>query len=139
MHYEFNKSIEMALADFDNDFPLRCQIWSFGWHHGRVLALGKNSNKTNPLNIKNPLYFSDGKIHSTKNSCAELIVAKKLIAMTRVPFKKITLVNVRLDKQLNIKNSRPCSSCANLLKFVSFRGIWHTNDLGKFEQYQIDT
>jgi hypothetical protein len=46
------------------------------------------------------------------------------------------MVNVRIDLNGKIRNSKPCPFCQNLLKFLDFREVWFTNDSGGFEKYK---
>lgn len=127
---KLQKSIEYARADFDKNHEVRAQVWSFGWYGNSLIAISKNSIKSHPLNLKNPRFKT-----GTKGSCAEMGLTLKLRAKTNIPFKKIVMVSVRLDKQLRVKNSKPCISCQNLLRFCEFKKVYHTNDVGGFEEY----
>lgn len=135
MNYEFRKSLETAAALFDPDYPIRCQVFSFAWSRGRLIAVGRNQNKTHPLNLINVLRFDTGEIHRDKLTCAELSLAIKIKKTTNIPFEKITIVNVRLDKNKNVKMSRPCNSCSSLCAFIQPKALYYTNDLGVFEKY----
>lgn len=135
MDYIFSKSVELAQADFTPNALTRCQVFSYAWYKGRVIAMGRNSAKTHPVNLRNPLTFSDGKIHSEKGSCAEWGLCRKLVSRTNIPFDKIKVVNVRLDKARNVKNSRPCSSCSGLFRFFAPKEVWFSNNFGEFERY----
>lgn len=135
MNYEFRKSLETAAALFDPDYPLRCQVFSFGWFKKRLIAIGRNQDKTHPLNLINVLRFDTGEIHRNKGCCAELGLCQKIKKTTNIPFNKITVVNVRLDKNSKVKMSRPCNSCFSLFRYLKPKSVYFTNDFGKFEEY----
>lgn len=135
MNYEFRKSLETAAALFDPDYPLRCQVFSFGWFKKRLIAVGRNQDKTHPLNLVNVLRFDTGKIHRDKGVCSELNLILRLKKTTNIPFDKITIVNVRLDKNKNVKMSRCCNSCQSLIRYIQPKALYYTNDLGIFEKY----
>jgi hypothetical protein len=135
--YEFKKSIETALALFEPDYASRCQVFSFCYLKGRLLAVGRNSKKTHPLNLVNVLRFDTGEIHRDKGCCAELSVALKIKKTTNTPFSKITIINVRLDKNKNIKMSRPCNSCNSLISYLKPKNVFYTNNSGQFEEYLV--
>lgn len=132
---EFQRSIEYARADFDYNFVVRCQVWSFAWYKGRILAVAKNDNKTHPLNLINKLNFSDGNTHFTKGKCAELVLFLRLKNKTNVSFSKITIINVRIDKNGNVCMARPCVSCKNLIAFMKPKAVYFSNDTGSVERY----
>jgi hypothetical protein len=136
MQYELKKSLEIANAEYDKFHDMRVQVFSFGWYKKRLICVGKNKNKTHPLNItKNPIYF-DNKILETKTTCAELDLFLRLKNKTNIPYSKLTIVNVRLDKNMNIKNSKCCKSCKSLIKYMDPKNIYYTTDSGTFETYK---
>lgn len=130
----FNKSLELANALWEQNCKIRCQVWSFAFWKGRLLAVSKNNARTHPLNLRNPIYVQ-GRLLDTRGSCAELGLFIKLRNTTNIPFNKITIVNVRLDRNKRIAMSRPCLSCSNLIKYLNPRNLFYTNDLGCFEKY----
>ena len=135
MQREFNKALETAQALFDPNYHTRVQVFSFGFHRGRLIAVGRNKDKTHPLNLINVLRFNTGEIHREKGICGELSLFLLLKKTTNIPFDKISIVNVRLDKNRNVKMSRPCPSCNSLLAFTKPKAVYFTNDLGVFEKY----
>lgn len=135
MQREFNKALETAQALFDPNYPIRCQVFSFAFFRGRLIAVGRNQDKTHPLNLINVLRFNTGEIHRNKLTCAELNLAIRLKRTTNIPFDKITIVNVRLDKNRKVKMSRPCNSCSSLCAFIQPKALYYTNDFGQFEKY----
>ncbi len=135
MRYEFSKCLEIARADFSPIYEHRCQVFSFSIYKGRIISIGRNRIKTNPINLVNRLYFRDGVVHLNKGTCAEFNCLNKLKNKTNIPFDKITLINVRLNKSLNPCMSRPCKSCESLIHYVKPREVWFTNELGNFELY----
>ena len=135
MQREFNKALETAQALFDPDYSMRCQVFSCAFLKGRLIAVGRNQNKTHPLNLVNVWKFDNGEIHRDKKQCAELSLFLKLKKTTNIPFNRITIVNIRLDKHRNIKMSHPCPSCVNLEKFLSPKAFYYSNNSGQFERY----
>ncbi len=130
----FNKSLELSLALWEPDYELRCQVFSFAFYKGRVLVMARNTAKTHTLNLRNPI-FAQGKRLEMKGCCAELNLFIKLRNTTNVPFNKLTIVNVRLDKNKRVCMSRPCISCSNLIKYLNPRNVYFTNENGEFVNY----
>lgn len=135
MQREFNKALEMAQALFDPNYHTRVQVFSFGFHRGRLIAVGRNKDKTHPLNLRNVLRFDTGEIHREKGICGELSLFLTLKKTTNIPFNKIVIVNVRLDKNRNVKMSRPCNSCSSLCAFIQPKALYYTDDNGVFQKY----
>ena len=132
----FDKSIEIARADFDPNCEMRCQVWSFAFLRTRLVCFGRNQNKTHPLNLKNKLTFHGGGFHINKGMCAELGLFLK-IKKTNLDFSRLTVINVRLDKHKNICMSAPCNSCKSLINFAQPNRLFFTNNVGQFEEYSI--
>jgi len=129
---EFSKSIELARALWERNYETRCQHFSFVFYKGRLLTIGRNKIRTHPTNLKNPTNFDS--THS-KGICSELAAAIKLKNKTDISFSKLIMINVRLDKNLNVKMSRPCSSCQNLIAYLKPKQLYFTDDEGKFQLY----
>lgn len=131
---EFIKSIELSRALFEPNFELRCSVFAFAWRKGKLLAVGRNQNKTHTLNLRNPIYIN-GRAHELKNICAELSLYIKLKNKTNIPFNKITIINVRIDRNLQVKMACPCNSCRSLLQYHRPKRLYYTNDSGRFVSY----
>lgn len=127
----FQKSIELALADFELDYENRVQVFSFAWLRNRLVGMAKNDNRTHPLNLINGFKFRN----QSKGSCAELRLFLKIKNRTNIPFNKLDIINVRLTRNLEVRMSHPCPSCVNLIKYLRPKSLYYSNDLGKFERY----
>ena len=133
---KFAKSTELARALYDPTFGLRCQVFSFAFYKTRLVGTGRNADKTHPINLRNPLRFRGSrKIFSDKAVCAECSLYIQLKNKTNIPFNKLSVYNVRIDRNGEIKNSRPCASCANLLTVFKPKSLFFTVDGGGWMQY----
>lgn len=134
----FQKSLELAWEMYPSNFDdkgCRCFHVSILFDKTKVLAIAENQQKTHPRNLRNVRNFDV----SLKNQCSELnlfISAKN--KLNKVNWQKLTVVNVRIDQQGNVKNSHPCNACQNLIKYLNARNIYYTNDNGEFEQYKLN-
>ena len=126
---------EIAFA-FDRDlFPSRNLHLSFIVYKGRIISIGQNSKKTHPINLKNKKINKDGvDVTTSKGSCSELSAVQKLKNLTNIPVGKCQLINIRVNRQNEIRNSKPCSSCDSLLRFFRFSSVWFSNEKGEFEK-----
>ncbi len=132
----FDKSIELARALYQKDFELRTQHFSFIFYKNRIITVGQNNNKTNPINKKNPKFNREGfDITDQKKTCSELTALRELKNKTNIAFNKVKMVNVRIGQKGIIMNSRPCFSCSSLLKHFGPKEIYYTNNNGIFEKY----
>lgn len=134
MRYEFSKSLELARALYDENYILRCQHFSFAFLKSRLIGVGRNQNRTHPLNLRNPKY-KDGKKIEGKLMCSELSLFLSLRNKTNYPFNKISIFNVRIDRNGEVKLSCPCNSCRSLLSFLSPKSVFYTTNTGSFEKY----
>lgn len=129
----FKKSLELSRALYPADFgERRCAHWSFLYSKNRLLVVGENKQKSHPRNRFNVKDFDV----ALKNCCSELICfVKAKNKFENLNWKKLTMVNVRIDKRGNIKNSRCCPACQNLIKYLGIQEVYHTTDAGTFEQF----
>jgi tRNA(Arg) A34 adenosine deaminase TadA len=105
--------------------PHRCKHFSFACKKNEVYAVGWNQPfKTHPLAKKFGYKFNC--IHSELHAILKLNVKPSEL-------RKYTLVNVRLDKQGEVKMSKPCKVCQKLLGVFQFAEVYYSTNLGTFE------
>lgn len=122
--------IEISRALYEpQDIPFHV---SFILRGSRVVAVGFNRACTHPLNLKNKKRGRDGQWLDSKLMCSELSAFLKLRNKTDIRPHKCSLVNVRINRNLQIAFSRPCESCRSLITFLDFKEVWHTQDDGAF-------
>ena len=127
--------VEVSLALYDPHHCHRSFHICFLVCKNKIVSIGKNSLKTNPMNLRNPKYALDGTdISGTKSSCAEFDALMKLKKMTNIPFNKIKMYNIRLNKHKVLALAKPCMSCQSLMKFLGIREAWYTTNEGTFER-----
>lgn len=89
----------------------------------KILAIGWNNTYANPQKIDGkPIVYPLGGIHSEASAISRL----DDLNMCR----KATLVNIRLNKHKQIRNSKPCSVCLPFLQSMGFKRIYYTLDTG---------
>ena len=131
----FDKIKEIAFA-FDRDlFPGKSLHLSFLIYKKRIISIGQNSKKTHPINLKNKKITKDGiDISSFRGSCSEWSAINKLKNLTNIPAEKCSLINIRVNKQNEIRNAKPCYGCLSLLAFFNISKVYYTNEKGEFQQ-----
>lgn len=132
---KFLKSVELAQAMFDPESVIN-QHFSFAFFKDKILAIGRNSNKTHPYNLLNRKMGHNGKdISETSGVCSELSAVIRLKRITDIPFRKITLFNIRINKNRQVSMAHPCLSCKNLLSFCKFNEVYYSDWQGNLCQY----
>lgn len=136
------RSVEIAYALFKPaEHEHRVFVACFCWRKNRLVEIGINRDRTHPINLHNPLVCRrTGRVVSeNKKICAELAAFISLKNKTNYEFKDISIVNVRIDRKLKIKNSRPCSSCESLFNYLTPKEIWYSvggvKETAMFEKY----
>lgn len=136
----FKRLQEIAESLIDWNGTIRCRHFSFILYKKRIVAIGMNSQKTHPINLKNrKVSARTGEDFSEqKHICSEFSAIVKLKRMTNINTKRCTLVNMRYDRNKNLALAKPCMSCISLLKFHEFKTILYTNNQGVYEEFVID-
>jgi hypothetical protein len=128
----FEKLIDLARALKPIDHNLRTFHASFILHKTRIVAVGSNNGKTNPVNLRNPKYNREGRdISNEKYTCSEYASFIKL-RKTNLEARRCSLVNIRIDRNDKLALSCPCVSCQSLLKWLNFRNVFYTDNDGNF-------
>lgn len=124
------RSIEIARALMPETFSdKRCYHFSLIFRGSKLLSIGQNSNKTHARNRFNKKW-DDSK------TCSELncfIKAKNLIS--DLDWSKLTMVNVRIGRDLTVMNSAPCIFCQNLIAYLGVRKLFYSTNEGIFKKY----
>jgi deoxycytidylate deaminase len=103
------------------------------FNKNKIISIGINNyRKTHPKSyefIKDEVvnegdYFPS--IHSELSAILKLSVED---------CSDFTFFNVRIDKNNQINNSRPCSGCVKLLKQVGFNHFFYSDEKGAFVPY----
>lgn len=129
-----DKIKEIAFAFDKNLFPGRNLHLSFLIYKGRIISIGQNSKKTHPMNLKNRKISKDGvDISGIRGTCSELSSLKQLVRLTNIPSTKCQMINIRINKNNEIRMSRPCYSCLRLLAFYDITDVCYSNEKGGFE------
>lgn len=122
--YEFrrlHKCVELAhaMVDLPNSY---FKHFSFLMKGSKILSVGWNDRSANSFKINEKLVsYPLGGLHS------ESFCIKRLQDFNMC--RRATLVNVRINKQGELRNSKPCDICSNLLNVLGFRIIYYsTND-----------
>jgi len=126
----------LAPTEWDN-WPTRCFHLSFAIYNSRVIAIGVNKAKTNPINLRNKKRNSSGVDYSSeKMTCSELSCLNKIKNRTNIDYKKICLFNVRIDRNAKVTNARPCESCQNLICFLGVGQVFYTTAQEEIQQWK---
>lgn len=129
--------VEIAYALYDpEEHPIRTFHCSFILNKKKILSIGINAPKTHPTNLFNPKVGNGGALIYDKGICSELAAIKKLISKSNARTENCTLVNIRIDKNGELNNAAPCSSCQSLLMHYPFDKVFYSSKLGKIERYK---
>jgi len=130
-----NRIKEISLAMFNLEHPENFHI-TFIVYKRKILSIGLNDSKTSPINLLNPKTDRNGQnISQFKGRCSELKAILNLKNKTNIPFKKTTLINVRINRNKRFDLAFPCQSCRSLLTFFEFKSIIVTDKDGSFKDY----
>lgn len=101
------KCLQMA-KDLKKTNPFRCKHFSFIVQRSNILAVGQNQQwQTHPIAQEFGHKFSS--VHSELDAWIK-------IRHRNVDLSKCRLINVRINRFEDVKISRPCVCCSNLLQ-----------------------
>lgn len=127
---------EVASAIFDKKtHPHRCFVCSGAFYKGRLIAVEFNKSKSHTLNSWNLRENENGSFIKA-GTCSETSLFVHLRNKTNIPFSKIEIVNVRINREDKFVNSKPCSACSKLFTHFPFKSLHYTDDLGEFRLYE---
>jgi len=133
-HSKFNKLVEIARALAPNPREdIRNHHVTFMLRKNRVVSIGVNSSKTNTKNLKYR-YVNRQNVHigNTTGTHSEMSCVLKY---GREDCSDITFVNIRIDRNGKLNNSKPCSGCASLLQKLGFKKLFYSNMQSQFQEW----
>jgi len=108
---------------------IRCRHFTYILDGQRIVARGTNSRKTHPINLTYAYVGRDMQpISGFVGTHSEMRAALD-IGLDNC--RGLTLLNVRIDRNGRIRQSRPCKGCMDMIAKVGFANILHTDDEGK--------
>lgn len=126
------RSLEIARAAYPSTYKEKKESlhWSFIWKKGKLLSLSTNDKRTHPLNSYNSKYIEKGR-------CSEFngFIKLRYISPDGPQWHLCTLVNVRIDRERRVCNSRLCPACQNLVQYLGIKRIYYSTNEGNFEKY----
>ena len=97
--------------------------FSFIGKGNRIHSVGWNRNGCPGSVIEGRRFeYPLGGVHSESDAIAELTDLNIC--------RKACLVNIRLNNQMELRNSKPCPICYNLIKTVGIKRVFYTTDIG---------
>lgn len=112
------RKIKESTPDFKKHFHV-----TFILNKKKIVSIGVNSRKTHRCSL-HYAYRGDVGTHS------------ELAALNQVKFRDlegITVVNIRLNSKDEIRLSKPCCGCSDLLKTFDIKKIYYSTNDGTFE------
>ncbi len=137
----FKKYIDIAKAlqpSFHSYSLIRTFHVTFALKKNRIISIGINNTKTHP-EIKKLNYISEEgeDLRDIARTHSELNCVLKLQNKTNLnKFENLVFVNIRLDKNGNVKYARPCNGCSHLLKQVGYKRVFYSGDCGSFFEFE---
>jgi deoxycytidylate deaminase len=131
MKYKKLKELSLAMAP-KHPTDQRCRHFSFILHKKKILAVGFNTPKTHPINLKhNFVNKKNIPIHDLVGTHSEL---SAVIKLGTEDCDGLVMVNTRVNRKNEIDSSMPCTGCTSFLQTLNFKKILYTNKQGDFEE-----
>lgn len=122
----------LRIAKSENNIEKHSQYqcfshWSFIVQDSKIVGYGKNR-------VGDSFYSGFGYEHMAKiHSEADAYRKVKGILSKNKPF---LCINIRLNRQDELRISKPCRACYKLLRFTGCDTVWYSTDLG-FERLSL--
>ncbi len=113
---------------------LRSFHCTFLVHRRRIIAIGVNERKTHPVNLEHPYIAREypyANISETVGTHSELKAIRKWrYWYPTISPDRLQVINIRLNRQLELRMSKPCQGCRSLLHQHGFHDIWYSTPEG---------
>jgi|APGre2960657505_1045072.scaffolds.fasta_scaffold30645_2 deoxycytidylate deaminase len=128
---KFHKSVEIARALRSRYSTGRCFHITTAFDKNRLIAIGANNyNKTHPraylFRKKEAEADYKPSIHSELSA---------ILKLGKEDCSDFSFFNVRIDKNGEINNSRPCSGCIGLMEQTGFKKLFYSTNTGSYKEF----
>lgn len=135
---KIDKSIKTAIQLFpiayDNKTGYQPFHFCFLYKRNRLISIGVNSYKQCPkikkigelfglLNQKKYMYP-----HAETNAISKIMFSKNNVELS-----KVSMVCIRLNKKLELQNSKPCNECSIVIKSIGINKVYYSFNGGFLE------
>lgn len=123
-----DESLKIAKELFTDNYDPKhntCWHYAFGYKRNKLLAIGQNNMKMCPDHIS--LKFARKFDTDTKfpNRHAEIDLISKMWGKIYID-SSIKIIVIRLNKYLELQNSRPCPRCLKIIQALGVTRIYHS-------------
>jgi len=131
-----NRSVKLARELFPaahvSGKPNRVWHFCFAYRGGKLLAVGQN-NMSVPCARTTKFYkrFKNKSLFPSRH--AELDLISQLWGRYHID-SSLKIVVLRLNKNGELKQSKPCVKCRKILDALNLKKVYFSNDKGKFEK-----
>lgn len=124
----YNLAISVKPNNWDCKYPFHVTFIS---KKKKILSIGINKPTTTHTRNLNFNYLdSEGRNRSDLTGLHSEMAA--IIRLSVYDCSKLTFYNIRLNKYNEIRLSKPCQGCLNLLNSVGYKNIYYTTNKGGF-------
>ena len=96
------------------------------------MAIGiNNENKTHSISYRHGRVTRS--LHSEMHALQKF--GAKFAGNAKYIISSCDMYNIRIDRNFQMKISKPCPSCQNLLNTTDIKNIYYTNNNGEFIKY----
>lgn len=110
-------------AKFNLQNKYRCNHIAFIFKGKKILAIGRNSNKTHPK-INFHEYHEFSRLHAELSAC---------IRFGKEDCRKYSLAVLRIDRNGEFNQSKPCPGCQSVIRQLNFKKVFYTNEYGEWK------
>ena len=130
----FDKSVKISESLFpeiyDSTKKYRTFHFSFAWKKNKLISIGINNPfMVNSKALKFAQRFNTKKQIKYPYLHAEIDMISRVWGKTRIDG-SIKVVVLRLNSAGQLKNSKPCRSCASILEALDVDNIWWSDSVG---------
>lgn len=107
----------------------RCRHFTFILDGRRIVSFGTNSSKTHPLNLLHP--YTNRNMEIISQFVGTHSEMKAVLKLGPENCRGLSLLNVRIDRNGRVSQSRPCRGCMSMIKNLGLSEVLYTDHEGQ--------
>ena len=118
-------SIDLFPAAYSNKSGYKCFHFAFIYKRNNLLSIGQNSYELNPKALELAKRFRVTKTQKHPSLHAEISAISKIWGREYID-NSMKLVVIRLNKKLELGNSKPCKACSQVIQALGIERVWYS-------------
>jgi len=131
----FEKLVDISKGLMPTSFQFKSFHVTFAFYKKKLIKIAVNKpHHTHPFNLQ----FNYQNRRENKNISDEIGLHSELACLLKIgqeDTSNLTFINIRIDKNNQVTNAKPCGGCQQALKQFGYKKVYYSCQGGYFQEF----